>query len=47
MKDMPKGDTPKVKAQTRKERSPSVEMVESGARAAGKGKEESRQQKRA
>jgi hypothetical protein len=47
LKDMAKGETPKVKAQTRRERSPSVEMVESGARAAGKGKEESRQQKRA
>jgi DNA anti-recombination protein RmuC len=47
LKDMVKGVTPKVKAQTRRERSPSVELVESGARAAGKGKEESRQQKRA
>jgi hypothetical protein len=47
LKDMAKEDTPKVKAQTRRERSPSLEMVESGARAAGKGKEESRQQKQA
>jgi hypothetical protein len=46
LKDMAKGDTPKVKAQTRTERSPSVELVESGARAAARGKEregESRQ----
>jgi hypothetical protein len=50
LKDMAKGVTPKVKAQTRRERSPSVELVESGARAAGRGKEregESGQQKRA
>jgi hypothetical protein len=47
LKDMAKGETPKVKAQTRRERSPSKEMVDSGARAAGKGQEESRQQKRA
>jgi hypothetical protein len=44
---MAKGTTPKAEAQTRRERSPSVEMVESGARTAGKGKEEGRQQKRA
>jgi hypothetical protein len=50
LKDMAKGDTPKVKAQARRERSPSIELVESGARVATKGKEregESRQQKRA
>jgi hypothetical protein len=47
LKDMAKRDTPQVKAQTRRGRSPSMEMLESGARATGKGKEESRQQKRA
>jgi hypothetical protein len=47
LKKMAKGTTPKAEAQTRRERSPSVEMVESGARTAGKGKEEGRQQKRA
>jgi hypothetical protein len=46
LKNMAKGDTPKVKAQTRRERSPSIDVVESGARVATKGKEregESRQ----
>jgi hypothetical protein len=47
LKKMAKGTTPKAEAQTRRERSPSVEMVESGARTAGKGKEEGKQQKRA
>jgi hypothetical protein len=47
LKKMAKGTTPKAEAQIRRERSPSVEMVESGARTAGKGKEEGRQQKRA
>jgi hypothetical protein len=47
LKKMAKGTTPKAEAQTRRERSPSVEMVESGARTAGTGKEEGRQQKRA
>jgi intracellular sulfur oxidation DsrE/DsrF family protein len=50
LNDKAKGVTPRVKAQARRERSPSVELVESGARAAGRGKEkegESRQQKRA
>jgi hypothetical protein len=47
LKKMAKGTTPKAEAQTRRERSPSIEMVEAGARTAGKGKEEGRQQKRA
>jgi hypothetical protein len=47
LKKMAKGTTPKAEAQSRRERPPSVEMVESGARTAGKGKEEGRQQKRA
>jgi hypothetical protein len=47
LKDMAKGTTPKVKAQTHRERSPSLKMVDSGARATSKGKEESRRQKRA
>jgi hypothetical protein len=47
LKKMAKGTTPKAKAQTRRERSPSVEMVESGARTMGKSKEEGKQQKRA
>jgi hypothetical protein len=42
-----KGITPKAEAQTCRERSPSVEMVESGARMTGKSKEEGKQQKRA
>jgi hypothetical protein len=44
---MAKGITLRAKAQTRRERSPSVDVVESGARAAGKAKEEGWQQKRA
>jgi hypothetical protein len=47
LKKMAKGTTPKAEAQTRRERSPSVEMVESGARTTGKSKEEGKQQKRA
>jgi hypothetical protein len=47
LKKMAKGITPKAEAQTRRERSPSVEMVESGARTTGKSKEEGKQQKRA
>jgi hypothetical protein len=47
LKDLAKEVTPKVKARARRDRSPSVEMVESGAKAAGKATEESRQQKRA
>jgi hypothetical protein len=47
LRDLTRGATPKTKARARRERSPSVEMVESGAKAAGKVKEESRQQKRA
>jgi hypothetical protein len=47
LKKMAKGIIPKAEAQTRRERSPSVEMVESGARTTGKSKEEGKQQKRA
>jgi hypothetical protein len=47
LRDLATGATPKTKARARRERSPSVEMVESGAKAAGKVKEGSRQQKRA
>jgi hypothetical protein len=36
LKRLAKGPTPKAEAQTRRERSPSVEMVESGARTTGK-----------
>jgi hypothetical protein len=47
LRDLAKGATPKVKAWAKKERSPSMEIVESGAKATSKSAEESRQQKRA